>query len=229
MEDTLAPLQDIPETLVPKLDVHISNPDVTASGIRAFCAALIDRGNHGLCIPGNRVLLAASLLENTAIVVIGQVGGPYGQSDPEVKRFETESVIDLGAQEIELTVNSGQVLDGSDKILLRELRDGVEAAEIVPVWARVQTRVLDEDTLRRAVSLFVEAGCRGVTLDILSPQRDSPLINLDPTIEAQIVKVREWVGPKMGIKLLLPGFAFTQTQTNEYLRWDVTRIGFALG
>ena len=56
-------------------------------------------------------MLAASWLEESEVKVAAVVGFPLGANDADTKRFETESAVDLGAQEIDVVMNIGRLKD----------------------------------------------------------------------------------------------------------------------
>ncbi|HXS68580.1 MAG TPA: 2-deoxyribose-5-phosphate aldolase, partial [Candidatus Polarisedimenticolia bacterium] len=75
---------------------------VTAKEIEEVCRKVREQKLYGVCVPGSRVELVASLLDDTDLKVTALIGGPLGTPDGDVKRYETEVAIDFGAQEIEV-------------------------------------------------------------------------------------------------------------------------------
>jgi deoxyribose-phosphate aldolase len=138
------------------------------------------------------VALAASLLEETDVKVAAVVGFPLGATEGDVKRFEAEALIDLGAQELDVVLNIGRLKDGDDRAVLRELRDIVEAAEGVPIKVILETCLLTESEKHRACSLVVESGAQFVKT---STGFGSGGATLD-----DIQLMRSLVGPKFGVK-----------------------------
>lgn len=146
------------------IDHTLLRPDATAADVDRLCAEAARQGFHSVCVHGSRVALASARLEDAGagVLVAAVVGFPHGAADAETKRFEVESVIDLGAQEIDMVMNVGRLKDGDERGVLRELRDVVEAAEVVPVKLILETCLLTDDEKRRACSLAVEAGVKWV-------------------------------------------------------------------
>ena len=146
------------------IDHTLLRPDATAADVERLCAEAARQGFHSVCVHGSRVALASARLEDAGagVLVAAVVGFPHGAADAETKRFEVESVIDLGAQEIDMVMNVGRLKDGDERGVLRELRDVVEAAEVVPVKLILETCLLTDDEKRRACSLAVEAGVKWV-------------------------------------------------------------------
>jgi deoxyribose-phosphate aldolase len=126
------------------------------------------------------------------VKVAAVVGFPLGAMDSDAKRFETEGVIDLGAQEIDLVLNIGRLRDGDDRYVLREIGDVVEAAQGVPVKVILETALLSLEQKRLGCSLAVEAGARFV-------KTSTGFSGGGATVE-DIRLMREAVGPKIGVK-----------------------------
>ncbi len=182
--DTAALAQYIDHTLL--------KPDATKSDIEKLCQEALAHKFYGVCINPCRVVQAAALLEDSEIKTISVVGFPFGATDGDSKRFETESVIDLGAQEIDVVINIGRLKDGDDKAVFRELRDVVEAANGVPVKVILETCLLSLDEKRRACSLAVEAGAQFV-------KTSTGFSTGGATVE-DVRILRQMVGPKIGVK-----------------------------
>jgi deoxyribose-phosphate aldolase len=134
------------------------------------------------------VKFTASLLEDSEIKTTALVG-LTGLEDSDVKRYETEVVVDYGAQEIEVSLNVGRLKDGDGKYLLRELRDIAEAADERIVKVEIPPRLLSREQILLACELILDSGCHFVSLSYVT--------------EAKIEEIklcREAVGPKFGLK-----------------------------
>lgn len=186
---TLSPLE-----IARYIDHTLLRPDATAEDIGRLCAEATRHRFHAVCVNGCRVALASARLEESesGVLVAAVVGFPLGAGDGDSKRFEVESVIDLGAQEVDVVLNVGRLKDGDDRGVLRELRDLVEAAEMVPVKLILETCLLTEDEKRRACSLAVEAGVKMV-------KTSTGLGKGGATVE-DVRLLRACVGPKLGVK-----------------------------
>ncbi len=167
-------------------------PEATGADMRKLCAEALEHHFWSVCVHGSRVALAASLLEASDVKVAAVIGFPLGASDGDVKRFEAETAIDLGAQELDVVINIGRLKDGDDRAILRELRDIVEAAEGVPVKVIIETCLLTDDEKRRACSLVIESGAQFVKT---STGFGSAGATLD-----DVRLLRSLVGPGFGVK-----------------------------
>jgi len=183
-----------PSDLARYIDHTLLRPDATADDVRRLCDEALAHRFHAVCVHGSRVALASARLEDSdpAVLVAAVVGFPLGSGVTDSKRFEVESVIDLGAQEVDVVLNVGKLKDGDDRGVLRELRDLVEAAETVPVKLILETGLLTDDEKRRACSLAVEAGIKMV-------KTSTGFGKGGATVE-DVRLLRECVGPRLGVK-----------------------------
>ncbi|MBX3732204.1 MAG: deoxyribose-phosphate aldolase [Verrucomicrobiae bacterium] len=174
------------------VDHTLLRADATAADIERLCQEARDWGFHAVCVHGSRVLQAAHRLEDTGVRVVAVAGFPLGAMDADVKRFECESLVDLGAQELDVVLNVGRLKDGDDRYVLRELRDVVEAAGGVPVKVILECALLTEDEKRRASSMAVESGARWV--------KTSTGFGPGGATVDDVALLRSIVGPDFGVK-----------------------------
>ena len=185
-------MQLSPRDLARHIDHTLLKADASAKDIERLCTEALEHHFWSVCVNGSRVAQAASLLEGSDVKVAAVVGFPLGAMDGDAKRFETENVIDLGAQEIDLVLNLGRLKEGDDKYVLRELRDVVEAADGVPVKVILETCLLTQDEKLRACSLVVESGANFV--------KTSTGFSTGGATLDDVKLMREAVGPKFGVK-----------------------------
>jgi deoxyribose-phosphate aldolase len=185
-------MQLSPRDLARHIDHTLLKADASAKDIERLCAEALEHHFWSVCVNGSRVAQAASLLEGSDVKVAAVVGFPLGAMDGDAKRYETENVIDLGAQEIDLVLNLGRLKEGDDKYVLRELRDVVEAADGVPVKVILETCLLTRDEKLRACSLVVESGANFV--------KTSTGFSTGGATLDDVKLMREAVGPKFGVK-----------------------------
>jgi deoxyribose-phosphate aldolase len=198
------------------IELWAAQPDATTEQIRKACELAASLGCYGVCVNGSRVELAASLLENSDLKLTALIGYPFGAADTDVKRFETETAIDFGAQEIEFVINAGLLKDGNLERLLREMRDVTEAAEERQVKIAVEAGVLAAEELKAVAGLALDSGahfiCLGTGIGIGAPP--SPAI---------VASLREVVGQKFGIKVSGPISSLAEAEA--LLSAGATRLG----
>lgn len=177
--------------LAARIDHTLVQPAASRDDVTRLCAEAQQHRFHGVCVHGSRVELAYSLLEDTDIKVTSLVGFPFGATDPDVKRYETEVAVDQGATEIEMVINLGRLKDGDRSFVLRELRDIAEAAEERPVKVVLETNLLTPEERMLACELVLDSGaqfvCTGTGLGA-------------PPTSAEVQTLRALVGEKFGVK-----------------------------
>lgn len=180
------------EQLLPLLELNLRRADATRDEIERACTAARTHGLGSVCVNSGRILIAAHCLEDSDVKLTCAVGFPLGAADADVKRYETETAIDHGAQYIEVSLNIGRLKDADDAALLRELRDIVEAADERPVSLHIDTGLLSGDELRRAAAIAMNAAVKGVTLGD----------GLDATTASELLRlIKEVAGDKLGLKV----------------------------
>ncbi len=132
-------------------------PDAARADIEKLCAEAVEHKFFSVCVNSSRVALAYHLLEDSDVQVCSVVGFPLGAMDADAKRYETETAVDLGANEIDMVLNVGRFKDGDDDYVVREIRDIVEAAEDRVVKVILETCLLTRDEITRACSLALKA------------------------------------------------------------------------
>ena len=178
-------------------DLLLWKPSATRVEAEALCATARNQGLRAVVVPGSRVALAVARLEDTKVKTVALVGFPLGAADGDVNRFEAESAIDLGAQEIELVFNPGTAERRRHQRILRELRDVAEAVDERPVCVALETALFTREELLTAAHLVLDSGAQaiGIGTGFLPEARAAVEV---------VTLLREAAGPKFGIKATGP-------------------------
>ena len=174
------------------IDHTLLKADATVREIATLCNEARARGFHSVCVNGSRVVQARAQLEDSDVKVSAVAGFPLGAADSDAKRYEVETAIDNGAQEIDVVLNLGRLKDGDHRYVLRELRDVVEAADERPVKVILETCLLTREEKILACHLVVEAGAQFV-------KTSTGFAASSATVE-DVRLLRETVGAKFGVK-----------------------------
>ncbi|MBT5925784.1 MAG: 2-deoxyribose-5-phosphate aldolase, partial [Verrucomicrobia bacterium] len=94
--------EDTHSELAKHLDYTLLKPDATLKEIRARCQEAAELGLYGVTVHSSRVVAATMVLEESPVKITCVVGFPFGAMDADIKRYETEAAVDLGAHEIAL-------------------------------------------------------------------------------------------------------------------------------
>lgn len=151
-------MNDLQNELAQYIDLMQLQPTATGSHIDQICREAVEHGFYAVCLHAGQVERAKARLEGSEVKVVSVVGFPLGATDPDVKRFETEAAVDLGADEVEVVPSLGRLKEGEEGAVFRELRDIVEAAEERVVKVILETCLLSDAEKQTGCRLAAEAG-----------------------------------------------------------------------
>lgn len=109
-------------------------------------------------IPPAWVKMTAEVLHGTGIRVASFVDLPYGTMTTAGKAYETEQLIENGAEEVDLMPNVGFLLSDMEREYAEDIKAVVRAAGEVPVKIMLELPLLDAAQKERAIALSVDAG-----------------------------------------------------------------------
>jgi deoxyribose-phosphate aldolase len=109
------------------IDHTLLKPEATRDDIRKLCLEALKFGFASVCINPWNVSLAAEILRGSEVRVCTVVGFPLGATLPQVKMFEAEESIKLGAQEIDMVINVGALKSAQDDAVESDIRGVADA------------------------------------------------------------------------------------------------------
>lgn len=115
------------QEIAKKIDHTLLKADATADAIKKVCQEAIDFNTASVCVNSARVKLAADYLKDSPVNPIAVVGFPLGASNTESKVTETEQAIADGAEEIDMVINIGALIDGEDAIVEADIKAVADA------------------------------------------------------------------------------------------------------
>jgi deoxyribose-phosphate aldolase len=110
------------------IDHTLLKPDATCDEIRKICLEALKFGFASVCVNPWNVSLAAELLRGSDVRVCTVVGFPLGATLPQVKQFEAEETIKLGAQDIDMVINIGALKSGLTEAVEADIRGVADAS-----------------------------------------------------------------------------------------------------
>ncbi len=142
------------------IDHTLLKPEASRDDIRKLCAEALRFGFASVVVNPWYVPLAAELARGSSVKVCSVVGFPLGATLPQVKIYETEQVIKLGAQEIDMVINVGALKSRQDEVVEADIRGVVEASHRGGAIAKVilETALLTNDEKVRASLAARKAG-----------------------------------------------------------------------
>ena len=203
------------------IDHTLLKPDVTADQVAQLCFEARKFEFASVCVNPTHVKLCSDLLRDTNVKVCTVIGFPLGASSPEVKRFETETAIKDGANEIDMVINIGALKAGNNTLVARDIREVVKTSKSAGAITKViiETSLLSEEEKIRACLLSKEAGANYV-------KTSTGFAGGGATVE-DIELMRRVVGPGMGIKA--SGGVRDYQDAKNMVDAGATRIGASAG
>jgi deoxyribose-phosphate aldolase len=176
-----------------RVESMLAKPYPTRKDLEEHLRAGTAAGYRAVLVPTSLAELAYEQLENSPLKLACAIGFPFGSSDPDAKRFETEAAVDFGAHEIELVPSIARLIENDYKFVLREIRDIVTAADERPVKVVIESHLWSEDQLASIIEILLDSGAQFLSTSIaLQGRHASP--------EA-LQHLRELAGPNFGIKV----------------------------
>ncbi len=92
------------KSIASTIDHTALKPDLTQEQIIQLCKEAKEHQFASVCVPPNMIALAKKELGATNVALCTVIGFPLGYSTSEVKAFEAQNAIALGAQELDMVV-----------------------------------------------------------------------------------------------------------------------------
>jgi len=175
------------------IDHTILKPDATEEQVRKLCAEALKYHFASVCVNPTNVPLCAELLKGSDVMVCCVVGFPLGAAVPEVKAYETERAVELGAQEVDMVINIGRAKDHQWDAVKKDIAAVVEAAKgRAHVKVIIEACLLTDEEKARACEMAKEAGADFV--------KTSTGFSTGGATPEDVALMRKTVGPDMGVK-----------------------------
>lgn len=176
------------------IDHTLLKPEASRNEIKKLCEEAARFGFASVCINPWNVPLAAEMLRGTKVKVCTVVGFPLGATLPQVKMYEAEEAIKLGAQEIDMVINIGALKSGQDDVVESDIRGVVEASHRGGAICKVifETALLNTEEKVRASIASKRAGADFV--------KTSTGFSTAGATAEDVALMRAIVGSEIGVK-----------------------------
>ena len=189
------------------IDYAILPKQTTEKEIIDVCRKAIEYNVKAVCFSSSYwTPIVAKELNGTDIMVGAGVGFPFGQQTSAVKAFETEEAVRLGATVLDNCMNVGAFKDRKYREVRQEFRDYKEAAGSAVTKMIIEVCYLNDEEIRTACELVVEAGIDWVKSS--SGQYDGPTLE-QVMLMCECVKGTSTRVKVSGVKAPRPQNAYT--------------------
>jgi len=194
-------------TLLSCIDLTTLEGSDNTARIAELCRKAISFGESGLplpaavCIYPPFVKFAKDQLKGSGILVAAVAGAfPSGQSPLSVRLGEVRYTVDEGADEIDMVISRGRLLEGDDNFVFDEIAAIREVCKDVHLKVILETGELkSHDLIRKAAGIAIAAGADFIKTSTGKIQPAATEEAMEIMLEV-IRKAYEKTGKKTGIK-----------------------------
>jgi len=176
------------------IDHTLLKPEASRDEIRKLCKEAAKFGFASVCINPWYVPLAAELLRSSKVKVCTVIGFPLGATLPQVKIYEAEEAIKLGAQEIDMVINIGALKSGQDDVVQSDIRGVVEASHRGHAICKV---ILETALLTVEEKVRASVACKQAGADFV---KTSTGFSTAGATAEDVALMRAVVGSEIGVK-----------------------------
>ena len=200
-------------------DHTILNPDATRADVKRICEEAIAYKTATVCVNGYWIPFVKEQLDGSGVLPIAVVGFPLGAGTTASKVFETEDAINNGAEEIDMVINVGEMLDGNLDYVKEDIQAVAEATHAKGKVLKViiETAFLNAEQITTISKISKEAGADFV-------KTSTGFASAGAKVE-DVKLMREAVGPDLGVKA--SGGIRTKEDVEAMLEAGATRIGLS--
>jgi deoxyribose-phosphate aldolase len=205
------------QTVARAIDHTVLKPDAPPDQIVKLCAEAKKYGFAAVCVQPAYVELAAKQLAGSSVKVATVVGFPHGATLTSAKAFEAAETARLGAAEVDMVINIGQLKAGNRQFVEDDIRAVAEASHKNGAILKViiETCLLTSDEKTAVCELSVKAGADFV-------KTSTGFSTAGATVE-DVALMRTVVGPAIGVKAA--GGIRTAADSVAMLDAGASRIG----
>lgn len=149
-------------TFAKLFDHSMIRPDATCEQMAAAAEAAARLRTATLTVQPHYIRFAAPYLKGTGVLLGTVVGFPHGNETPAMKEYQAKTVLDLGAEEIDMVMNIPALKNGEKDVFVADIRGVVRAADGRVVKVILENCYLTQEEKRRACQWNAEAGAHFV-------------------------------------------------------------------
>lgn len=175
---------------------------------------------YSVCLNPTWVALAAKELQGEPVAVCTVIGFPLGANTTETKAFEAANAIQNGADEVDMVINIGELKDGNNEKVQKDIEAVVAAAkDKALVKVIIETSLLTNEEKIKACELAKAAGADFV--------KTSTGFSTGGATVDDVRLMRQTIGPEMGVKA--SGGIHNAKEAEAMIEAGATRLGASSG
>jgi deoxyribose-phosphate aldolase len=146
------------KNIAERIEHSLLRPEATLEEIVVLCEEALHHGFYSVCIHPHFVSPARARLGRGDVRITTVVGFPLGATLSEVKVYEAERAVDLGADELDMVMNVGEAKRGNWSFVREDIARVVGAARGAVHKVIIEACYLSDEEKRKAAAVAVEAG-----------------------------------------------------------------------
>lgn len=176
------------------MDHTMLKPEATAEMIDQTIEEARHYNTASVCVNPYWVKRVHNGLEGSTVNTCSVIGFPLGANTTAIKVAEAKQAIEDGADEIDMVINIGELKDGNDAVVQRDIQEVADACHAANRLLKViiENCLLTDEEKRRACHLTVEGGADFVKTSTGFSKWGAKV--------ADVALMREAVGPDFKIK-----------------------------
>ncbi len=176
------------------IDHTLLTPEATAAQVEQLCAEAALHGFASVCVSPTRVSLVAERLADHPALACCVIGFPSGAHLPAVKAAEAERAVENGAEELDMVIDLGGLLDrGGEAVEAEVAAVRAAAGDAVGLKVIVESAALDDTRIVAACEAAVAGGADMV-------KTSTGFHPAGGASTAAVALMRATVGPDVGVK-----------------------------
>jgi deoxyribose-phosphate aldolase len=176
------------------IDHTLLRPEASRDDVRRVCQEALQYGFASVCVNPLNVALTAEMLHGTKSRTCTVAGFPFGATLSQVKVYEAEQAIQLGAREIDMVINIGALKSGEHDTVEHDIRAVVEACRRGGAICKV---ILECALLTRDEKVHASQAAKHAEADFV---KTSTGFGPGGATVDDVRLLRSIVGPEMGVK-----------------------------
>lgn len=140
------------------IDHTLLKPESTTAQILDLCEQAKKYDFASVCVNPTHIKLCSKVLSNCDVKVCTVIGFPLGANTSEVKAFETLNAIENGADEIDMVLNIGALIEGNYELVKSDIQAVKNAAKQTLVKVIFETCLLTDKQIVEACKICMEVG-----------------------------------------------------------------------
>ena len=201
------------------IDHTVLKATTTTKDVEKLCSEAKEYGFYSVCVNGCFVKECKELLKGSDVKIAAVVGFPLGAMTKTAKVFEAREAIANGANEIDMVINIGKLIEGDIKYVEDEIREIKEAIGKNVLKVIIETCYLNNEQKMLACELSLNANADFV--------KTSTGFGTSGATFEDVILMKKMVGNNAEVKA--SGGVKSYETAEKYIELGATRLGTSSG